>query len=530
MGYHMSEEDFNSRVKATVRKLLAKVNRVPFLFVGSGLSMRYMGTENWQGLLEWVCESVGAPMKPFYSYMQRARAEQYDEVNTIYPYITTLMERDFADALGNASMVEWAQQHAHELNQGVSAMKIYIADHLSKAKPDHNNDELHLLQKASHHVAGVITTNYDRLMEDYIFPGYQAYVQQEDLLFSQLTGIGEIYKIHGSVENPESLILNERDYQQLAERQQYLLSKILTIFGEYPIIFLGYSMSDQDIRDIINAIAQCAGTQRTREMSERFIFVEYSAEQEIQTAIYGTERQNVEMTKIATSDFGPIYKAIAATNMKYAPKVLRQITQQLYEAAYSGGKAQSIVFSDLENMDELPQDAEIVVGVGVKGYGKSVASEDLYEDILFHNKNLAVNLVVEEYLERYIPQGGVPMYYYLSQYGDGPLGKKTREEIEQRQCFDDYLSKTQKKTRKNWRDTNRLSEWSIESLRLKFGVNAYKHVTLLKFGEIDLTALEQMIKTTARTMLESGQKLDSDIRKDIRIYDFLKYGIPYLNK
>lgn len=528
-GEPMNEEaEFSARAETTVRKLLAKVNRVPFLFVGSGLSMRYMDTENWRGLLEWVCESVGEPMKPFYSYMQQARTEQRDSVNELYPRIATLMERDFVLALDNPAIVGWAQRHVEGLNAGIPAMKIYIADHLSEAHPDGDNAELRMLQKASRHVAGVITTNYDRLMEDHVFPGYQAYVRQEDLLFSQLTGIGEIYKIHGSVEDPDSMILDEKDYKHLAERQQYLLSKILTIFGEYPIIFLGYSMRDQDIRDIITAIAQCAGERRVREMSERFIFVEHSNTPEIQTAIYDVGSQNVEMTRIGTSDFTPIYKAIAATNMKYAPKVLRQITQQLYEASYTGGEATQVVFADLQDLDELPQDKEIVVGVGIKNYGRVVKLEDMHVDVLFENKHFSPILIASEYLEKYSPQG-TPMYYYLSRY-DGPLSDKVREAIEKKKCVDDYLSPTQKKWRERSRKKYNDQDWSIVKLKSRFGYEAYKHLYMLNQQEYNLDDLEEMLKEITRKAIEEKKGLDTDIRKAIRIYDYLKYGMAYLRE
>lgn len=64
----------------------------------------------------------------------------------------------------------------------------------------------------------------------------------------------------------------------------------------------------------------------------------------------------------------------------------------------------------------------------------------------------------------------------------------------------------------------------------EFDDNAYKNIFLLRQDEIEIDGLEQMVKKVARGMLEDKKKLDSDIRKDIRIYDFLKYGIPYRKK
>lgn len=55
-----------------------------------------------------------------------------------------------------------------------------------------------------------------------------------------------------------------------------------------------------------------------------------------------------------------------------------------------------------------------------------------------------------------------------------------------------------------------------------------QHLVLLHQSEIDLTGLESLLKTVAKAKIESGEQLDYDLRKDIRIYDFLKYGVDYL--
>lgn len=88
-------DNFNDDVRNTVSSLLTTANRVPFLFVGSGISRRYMGTEDWEGLLKWVCESVSTPMKPFYLYRQLAAGDEDSRKNALYPRIATLMENDF---------------------------------------------------------------------------------------------------------------------------------------------------------------------------------------------------------------------------------------------------------------------------------------------------------------------------------------------------------------------------------------------------------------------------------------------------
>lgn len=266
------QDSFKEQVFSFVKNLLKDTNKIPYLFVGSGLSMRYMKSETWEGLLRWVCESVGSPMKSYMLYKQRAIADP----GMMFPRITSFMEDDFLNlVLPSSSFAPWVEKHEAELSDGIPAMKVYIAEHLKTFKPIGLLDELGALKHASREIAGVITTNFDTLLES-IFENYDCYTSQTELLFASTTGIGEIYKIHGSVTRPETMILTEKDFDLYKNKQDYMLSKILTIFGEYPIIFLGYSLNDQNVRDVIGALAKYAGPTRAQEFAKRFLFIDYT--------------------------------------------------------------------------------------------------------------------------------------------------------------------------------------------------------------------------------------------------------------
>lgn len=130
-------------------------------------------------------------------------------------------------------------------------------------------EELDLCKKIV--IDGIITTNYDNLLEK-IFSDFKTYIGKEELFFSSPQGVGEIYKIHGCQSKPNSLILTHEDYISFEKRNPYLAAKLLTIFTEHPIIFIGYSLTDENILKILNSIAQCLTNDNLQKLKNRLIF------------------------------------------------------------------------------------------------------------------------------------------------------------------------------------------------------------------------------------------------------------------
>ena len=95
----------------------------------------------------------------------------------------------------------------------------------------------------------IITTNYDSALES-MYKGYRVYGSQSEMISASLQNVGEIYKIHGTVSNHGSIVLTRGDYERFEQRNKYLIAKLLTIFTENPIVFIGYSLSDENIKNI----------------------------------------------------------------------------------------------------------------------------------------------------------------------------------------------------------------------------------------------------------------------------------------
>jgi hypothetical protein len=158
-------------------------------------------------------------------------------------------------------------------------IKFIIAQHLTKITPgdlsaikDKNMAaEIAALQGIMPHA--VITTNYDRFLE-LAFKDYQPVIGQSIIRDTPVL-FGEIFKIHGCASDSNSLGFTQQDYDEFMRKKKYLSAKLLTYFSEHPLLFIGYSASDPNIRailsDIDEAIWTCLGKVESSSEGKRSI-------------------------------------------------------------------------------------------------------------------------------------------------------------------------------------------------------------------------------------------------------------------
>ncbi len=111
--------------------------------------------------------------------------------------------------------------------------------------------ELDMFRKLSRKIPAVITTNYDGFLEHEVFTEYSVLVFPDDYYFSDSDGYGDILKIHGTVERPDTIVITSEDYDNLKSNSKIIMSRITSMMCNNPIMFIGYSMSDDEINEII---------------------------------------------------------------------------------------------------------------------------------------------------------------------------------------------------------------------------------------------------------------------------------------
>lgn len=368
---------------------------LPFLFMGSGLSRRYLGLPDWEGMLRRFSEDIDTD---FDFLLASARGD--------LPQAAGMLAKEFHPVwFKEPRYSKERAAYKNEVRDDEAALKVSVAEYMTSASTLREGtpgvddpslaSELALLGDAV--VDGVITTNYDTL-SDQVFPKLAAYVGQDELLLSDAQFVGEVYKIHGSCDSPKSLVLTDRDYKDFTDRNAYLAAKLLTIFAEHPVIFLGYSLSDQYIRQIIESIAKAVGPSRLSALEERIYFIEWSRDPSLEPIVsqYFLEvapGQSLPVTKIETYSFLPLFNALTQLSRPFPAQLLRELRKHVYDLVTHPNPDQS-----REVVRTLPIDSDdhgdlrVVFGIGqfsdqdvdaISAIGfRALTRSDLAEDIL----------------------------------------------------------------------------------------------------------------------------------------------------
>jgi len=391
---------------------LKRFRAVPFLFVGAGVSRRYLGLDGWEALLRRMAELTDDDFD-FY----RATA------NGDFPTVASLIAEALHDRWWkDDAFKDHRKTYEGRLQHPDSALKaeasIYLADSMNNLPTaGHLAEELAVLQKVV--VDGIITTNFDPLLE-HLFPDYRVFVGQERLLFNQALGVAEIYKIHGSHEEPDSLVLTSADYELFHERNAYLAAKLMTIFVEHPIIFLGYSLGDANIAAILNAIITCLdSTDSLKMLADRLIFVQWDegAQESIMArSAIRVDSKSVPVMAVTVPDFLEIFQVLAGMQRGFPAKLLRQLKEQVYELVLEDTPKNRLHVLPLDSDSDI-SGVDVVFGVGAIAQLRSYVGlrrEDLVNDLIDGCQDLNALRVVQEALPSILARAGnVPIYKYL---------------------------------------------------------------------------------------------------------------------
>ena len=540
----------DSSFQKQLNEMFRGFKTLPYLFVGSGFSRRYLGLDTWESLLRRYVSMLSTDPMAYRVYEENA--EELNSEYGIKPGIASLLERDFKKRWLND--LEFRSQHTGyeaKVDAGVSIFKCDIAQYFQCAVSGNNYslkypEEIQLLRNVSvKNVAGIITTNYDCLLES-IFKNFQIFTGQNEILTGRTTGMAEIYKIHGCCTTPSSIVITDSDYQEFVENCDYLVAKLLTFFLESPIVFLGYRIDDWNIRKILARATKCIPLEMQEEIRKRMIFVQRVHPENGETEGIYEFRQDwldedkkdcMPMTCVRVNSFGAIYEALANVHSKYSPKILQQLKHDIYELVLTQAPTAQMRVVGLENCGQ-DERIEAVVGVGVlrdfgtKGYTR-IESNELYEDIVLDNLQSKWSISAEGIVRHALPRlikDPMPLFKYISAVNPDEIPEEVKDKIP---CqFDNLFSATDKKNRNCLALPVRSVKGIVQNAK-NIACELHK-INSLTEDEISLEELEHFLRDIFQHPETVWQRFEkshsSQLKRIIRIYDWSKYRHAYFDK
>lgn len=411
----------------------------PYLFVGAGISRRYVGLGDWKGLLSHFADITGQP----FEYYRGAAGDNYPKVASMIA--DAFYDRWWGDPAFADSVKDWKDS----VTARDSPLKYEVAKYTRTAMdsfsvPPSLEAEFDLLKHAV--IDGVITTNYDGLLLE-AFPDFRAFVGQDELLFSDTQGIAEIYYIHGSERRPDSLILTAEDYADYNARNAYLAAKLATIFVEHPVVFLGYSLSDPNIQGLLESLIAGLRPENVSKLQDRLIFVEWNpAEQpDIATTVMNVNGVSLPIVRATVSDFTEVFTALGARDRAMPARILRVLKEQVFELVRSNDPdGRLVAVSAIEDDSDA---LDVVFGVGAKMTAVGVVGLtrwDLMDEVLGSpDRDLPCDLVVEKALLKQAITTYVPVFKFVVGAGlwkDGKWLPKVRVNAAVKKRADKYAA------------------------------------------------------------------------------------------
>ena len=395
---------------------IVESKKLPVLFVGSGIPKRYLSHyPNWDELLEMSFKKYNSDIFQLQMHIDSLKRSGMSDFE-VNENLASIIENDFNKAfferkitlnIGNKKNPSWVRRN-------ISPYKMYLSSFFKKMSL--NNDprlknELDKFRQLKAKISAVITTNYDLFLETEIFSeDYAIFVNQSQLFDADSYNISEIYKIHGSATDANSIIITKQDYDKFNDSRKLIIAKMLTLFAESPIVFMGYSFTDENIQSIISDFLGCLSEQQLKDIYDHFVFISFKKNEsdliEIKRIITTRSGNEIPITEIQTDNFLKVFEILNRITPSISPAKIREtkrVVKTIVDASTSSDADAVIVgIDDISSMDLSDKPLAIAIGYRdsiLSKFGYGLFDDALIiEDILYDNKHFdATSMCIDRF-------------------------------------------------------------------------------------------------------------------------------------
>ncbi|MFD2602649.1 SIR2 family protein [Flavobacterium suzhouense] len=515
-----------------IREFVSGFKTHPVLFVGTGLSLRYLNNAfNWDELLKSACKIVNDNEE---KYLDIKAKHIVDNGVFNFPKIGSDVEQLFNQFLTenrNGSLKDINDEYYKSIESGkpISRFKLYIASVLKSLDiKSAQKEEIELLKQLKNNISAVITTNYDTLLENII--GFKPLIGNDILLSNPY---GALYKIHGCVSDPSKIIISNEDYSRSKSQDELIRAQLLSLFIHNPVIFLGYGAQDENVNNILKTVFKYTeyNTDAFRKIKENFLIVEYEANsqnEEISDYHLKIEDIPIQVKKLQTDKYSSLYKELIEAKYPISAVDIRKvqnIMSDIITTAKSSDKKSIREVIVVDSHEEINNEDRVLVIT----YGNRETANTIKQTV-FKEKLIPEHMSVSDFINNYfeiideknrerikvIDRLTIAKNVYFPILGFKKIYSKLKYSSKIEQIQRDILDKFVKKTPKNF--TRHIS---IEDIYKDSTIaTSNKHSTLVFnvwHNNIPLENLELFLRNY------DEDKGDSKYRRLIALYDYKKY-------
>lgn len=496
----------------TVKNFISGYKNHPVLFIGTGISLRYIENSfTWDGLLRHVAQELRGNNE--YYLDLKANSEINGKCN--YPKIASQLEKDFNTALQanrNGKFKRINDLFYERMEHGVncSRFKLYLSEMLDKTNLKAEMlGEVAELKKIRKNIASIITTNYDTFIEETF--EFNTLIGNDILLSNPY---GAVYKIHGCVTDPLRIIITDTDYSMFDSKYELIRAQLLSIFIHNPIVFLGYGIGDDSIKSLLKTIFTYVepNSKDAIKIRDNFLLVEYEKDsQSLDVVEHDIDLEGfstIRINKIKTDNFKEIYLALANLTLPVSAMDIRKV-QNIVKEIYAGGDIKVNITEDLESI----KNSDKIIAIGSSKtiqYQYQTSSEMMtnYFKIIDESNSQLLELINKHIIQstQYFPVFGF-------------------ETICTRINRIDELKKQQRKKIENAifsvPESCKISHSSIDDILANTNISTSNKNNAILWhthtGNLPLCEVEQFLR-------DYSNKSDTAYRRLLCVYDLKKYG------
>lgn len=524
-------------------KEIVKENHYPIVFIGSGIEKRYLKNfPNWNTLLKEYWGQIGETQN-FYSFLRNLTQKHPDANKTDQDFYAnieaaTYIQEKFDDLFYDEKIkvhglsIQQAQQNR------VSPFKQSISNRLKRyeLRDDVDTEELSSFVQMLEKAKMLITTNYDTFIQDQIQDNSKqspsVFVGRSGL-FDSNDGWSEIYQIHGSVTDPSSIVINSADYNSFDKNSVLVSAKIMSSMIDTPIIFFGYSMTDRNIRKVLDDFGTQLPLEDPRKSANRILVVDYEEGQEevVEQIVQDPSLHQLTYTLIKTDNYKSIFTQLEKINegaTPYEVKKFNGLIKKLIVKQGQAGKLDSVLVTPTQLDDvskEIDQGKPIVVALGNERYFYVYPDLVSYMNDYFKNTDNYLPAVALSFAAH---DGSritkTPFSKFLHAVDINTLKlpendlEKLRNKIKNCSTLDELIGSFDKYSQNTF---HHISEIKKQDYSL------YRMINVITFNlkNIPVKELDQYVLEEALPLFEKNKNgLRSNIRKLLFGYDLLIHG------